>query len=145
MPAMLYSLGYERRDLDEVVALLDEHGVEVLLDVRATPRSRKRGLSRTPLTEALERVGIEYRHDARLGVPSDDRPAFRRGDAAAVRRYRERIAGEDRDGVEHVASLARSRDVALLCFERDERTCHRLIVVELVCAQDPTVEHLAIP
>ena len=142
---MLYSFGYEQRDLDEVVALLDGHGVEVLLDVRATPRSRKRGLSKTPLTEALAQVGIEYRHDARLGVPSDDRPAFRRGEQAAVRRYRERIADADRDAVEQVASLARARDVALLCFERDERTCHRRIVVDLVCAQDPAVEHVAIP
>jgi uncharacterized protein (DUF488 family) len=90
-------------------------------------------------------VGIEYRHDARLGVPSGDRPAFRRGEADAVRRYRERIANKDRDAVEQLASLAHTRDVALLCFERDERTCHRRIVVELVCAQDPTVEHRAIP
>jgi uncharacterized protein (DUF488 family) len=142
---MLYSLGYEQRDLDEVVALLDGHDVDVLLDVRATPRSRKRGLSKTPLTEALHRVGIEYRHDARLGVPSDDRPAFRRGERAAIRRYRERLTNEDREAVDDVAALVRAREVALLCFERDEETCHRRIVVELVRAQDPTVEHLAIP
>lgn len=142
---MLITLGYEGRDLDEIVRLLREHGVEVLVDVRATPRSRKPGLSRTRLSEAVEATGITYRHEPRLGVPREEREAFRAGDPDAITRYRDRIAGDDRETTHHVAELARDRRVALLCYERDEQRCHRRLVVEAVRVLAPDIEHVALP
>lgn len=142
---MLYTLGYEQRDLHEVVALLEQHGVSSVVDVRGTPRSRKPGLSKTRLAEALQQSGIGYRHEPRLGIPSEQRSAFRSGDPQTVRRYRERLAGEDREVVERVAALAREGDVALLCFERDEQRCHRAIVAELAREAVPWLDHVALP
>jgi uncharacterized protein (DUF488 family) len=139
---VLHTVGYERRDVDELVDLLRGHGITILVDVRGTPRSRKAGLSRTPLAEALAEVGIEYRHERELGVPTEERESFRAGDLATIRRYRARLAGEARPAVERVAASSRDREVALLCFERDEGSCHRRHVAEAVVRLDPSVEHV---
>lgn len=142
---VLFTLGYERRDLDEVVTVLADAGVAVLVDVRQTPRSRKPGLSKTRLGAALARAGVEYRHEPRLGVPREDRDAFRADGPDAVGRYRDRLATTDHAALARVASLARTRATALLCFERDEQCCHRRIVAELVRDLDPRIEHVALP
>lgn len=142
---MLATVGYERRDLDEVVALLSDHGVEVLVDVRATPRSRKPGLSKRRLADALAEAGIDYRHEPRLGVPREQREAFRAGDEATHAAFRRRVATDDRDALERVAELARDRPVALLCYERDEQHCHRRLVAEAARDLDPALDHAPIP
>ena len=138
---MLYTLGYEGRGLEDVVALLEHHCIDLLIDVRATPRSRKPGLSKTRLAEAVGAVGTGYRHERRLGVPREERPAVRAGDDAALARYRRRLETEDGPAVERVVELARDQRVALLCFERDEATCHRRVVAALVTAHDPGIGH----
>lgn len=89
---VLYGAGYERRDLDELLGLLQDHEVEEVVDVRLTPRSRKRGLSRTRLAAALQDVGIGYCHLPALGNPFENREGFRAGRPDAVARYRARLA-----------------------------------------------------
>lgn len=141
---MLYTIGYEKRDADELLATLRRHGVEILVDVRGTPRSRKAGLSKTRLAQSLADVGIEYRHEGELGVPRAERDAFRAGDDAARDRYRRRLTGEARPAVERLAETARDRAVALLCFEREEERCHRRLVATAVQGLDPSIEHVAL-
>jgi uncharacterized protein (DUF488 family) len=58
----LLSVGYEGRTAQSLVQLLVDAGVDVVVDVRLTPLSRKPGLSKTRLGELLADVGVEYRH-----------------------------------------------------------------------------------
>src|SRR3954471_17458392 len=58
----LVSIGYEGKTVVDLVAQLLEQGVRVLVDVRLTPLSRKPGLSKSKLAEALVAVGIIYVH-----------------------------------------------------------------------------------
>jgi uncharacterized protein (DUF488 family) len=136
---MLLPVGYQKRDLDEFVALLGRHHVEVLVDVRGTPRSRKPGFSKTRLAEALTAAGIAYHHERDLGVPADQRRAFRAGDPATLERYRERLTSQAREAVDRVTDLARDRSVALLCFERSLDDCHRRLVADAVQERDPAI------
>jgi uncharacterized protein (DUF488 family) len=55
----IVSIGYERRDIDELVELLRSEQVELLVDVRLNAISRKRGFSKTALTTALNAAGIQ--------------------------------------------------------------------------------------
>ncbi|WP_252446038.1 DUF488 domain-containing protein [Pseudonocardia humida] len=71
-PALL-TVGYEGRSVDDVVAGLVAQEVSLLIDVRLTPLSRKRGLSKRGLTEHLAAAGIEYLHLRALGNPVDNR------------------------------------------------------------------------
>ena len=127
----LVSVGYEGRDADELISTLTEHGVRVLVDVRLTPLSRKKGLSKTKLAAALADAGIKYVHHRELGNPKDNRDDFRSGSATSRARYRRLLSEPDAAGaLQHVSELLDEGVVALLCFERDHGQCHRGIVAD---------------
>lgn len=70
---VLVTVGYEGRTAGELVVTLAEAGVDVLVDVRLTPLSRKPGLSKRQLADALAAAGVEYVHLPALGNPKDNR------------------------------------------------------------------------
>lgn len=137
----LVSVGYEGRSVDDLVQRLKLERVQVLVDVRLTPLSRKPGLSKTKLAEALRSEGIEYVHHRALGNPKDNRDGFRSGTSESRKRFRE-VLGSDAatDALAHVVELLDGGVVALLCFERDHSTCHRDLVAEQVKVVSPNVE-----
>lgn len=127
----LVSVGYEGRDAGELITTLKEQGVRVLVDVRLTPLSRKKGLSKTKLSESLEAADIRYVHHRELGNPKDNRDEFRRGSLASRARYRRLLNEPAAAGaLQHVSELLDEGVVALLCFERDHGQCHRGIVAD---------------
>lgn len=144
---MLVSLGYEGRSAQEVVDALTLHGVEVLIDVRLTPVSRKPGLSKSALSDALFEVGIEYRHYRELGNPQDNREAFAHAGAPrqqARNRYRTRLKNGSRRTLLDIAEMARKTHLALLCYEREPHGCHRDVIVEEAQRIDPAIVALQV-
>jgi uncharacterized protein (DUF488 family) len=141
MPALaLVSLGYEGRTADELVAHLQREAVSVLVDVRLTPLSRKPGLSKNRLAQALSEVGIQYVHLPALGNPIENRSAFRAGDPASRRHFQNLLQGDHAaEALQHVAELLDGGTVALLCFERRHDSCHRYLVAEAVRRDNPSV------
>lgn len=141
----LISLGYEGRSVDDLIDELHRHSVSVLVDVRLTPLSRKPGMSKRRLAEALQRAGISYVHLPALGNPRENREPFRNGDPASWDRFRaqlgEHVAAE---ALNHIAGLLNCQVVAVLCFERDHQSCHRRFVAEAVRDATPSVELVAI-
>src|SRR3954453_16129144 len=94
----LVTTGYEGRSSEQLIADLSTMDVSIVADVRLTPLSRKPGLSRRTLSEAVESAGMSYVHLPELGNPRDNREAFRAGDPSARSRYLDRIrspAGAD--------------------------------------------------
>jgi uncharacterized protein (DUF488 family) len=137
----LFSVGYEGRDLDAFVGLLQDNGVTVLLDVRLNAISRKPGFSKTRLTASLADAGIAYRHARALGNPKDNREPFHSADPQrGVRAFRALLASDDA-GLElgRLAELLGSERVAVFCFERDHDRCHRQVIVDRVGAGRPVV------
>jgi transcriptional regulator with XRE-family HTH domain len=120
-------VGYEGLNQATLLDRLRRDHVEIVADVRLTPLSRKPGLSKKALAAALEAARIRYIHLPALGNPKDNRAGFSdRGNKDARRRYRqtfERPAG--RDQLDELRRLASQHVVAVLCFEHDERLCHR--------------------
>jgi uncharacterized protein (DUF488 family) len=126
----LVSIGYEGKTAGDLVARLLQQDVRVLVDVRLTPLSRKPGLSKTKLSEALTAVGIGYVHHRALGNPKDNRAGFRAGEPESRARYRDVLdSAAATDALAHVCELLDGGVVALLCFEHDQYECHRDIVV----------------
>jgi uncharacterized protein (DUF488 family) len=112
-------------------------GVDILLDVRAVPLSRKAGFSKGVLRTSLEARGVRYLHDRRLGTPKAGRDAARRGKTSVmVRIFEAHMDGaEAREGLAEAVGLARSNRVCLLCFEREAHDCHRSIVARMIHAE----------
>lgn len=137
--AALVSIGYQERNIEEIVSLLVENGVEVLVDVRLNAISRKRGFSKTALSDALAQAGIAYRHERELGNPRDNREPFRQGRASARNRYLAHLSNGASHACDEVAALAATTRVALLCYERDHVSCHRSCIVDTAQARDPSL------
>ncbi|MGD1237279.1 DUF488 family protein [Mycobacterium seoulense] len=139
--AAVMTVGYQGREVDQLVEDLSVAGVEIVVDVRLTPLSRKPGLSKTKLAEALRWAGIGYVHLPQLGNPRDNRAAYRNAEAHAVRRFRGLLESPDaRDAVDHLRELASRNVIALLCFERDPEQCHRALIIEAMAADNPDLD-----
>ena len=139
----LVSVGYEGRTVEDLVEVMLAQQVQVVADVRLTPLSRKPGLSKTKLSAALGDAGVEYVHLRPLGNPRDNRAPFWSGAVASgVRRFQELMQEPTSSAcLDDLAELARTRRVAVLCFERDHDRCHRQVVTDEVTSRstDTTV------
>ena len=134
----IVSIGYEGRDVEALIRQLQSLRVDVLVDVRLNPISRKRGMSKVALREALEAHGIRYVHHRELGNPKDNRDGYRSGDHAAYRRFEQLLESPAAEGaLQHVTELLDGECVALLCFERDHSQCHRALVVQALREREP--------
>ncbi|MEV4759657.1 DUF488 domain-containing protein [Micromonospora sp. NPDC049559] len=127
-------MGYEGQEIGRFVAQLCAMGVSRLVDVRLTPISRKRGFSKTALAQALADAGIVYEHRRELGNPKANRPGFtgppeKLAEARAA--YATLLARvEAAEALDAVVDAGRRELVALLCFEADQRSCHREVVLQ---------------
>lgn len=135
-PTGVVGVGYEGLRVDEFVENLRAAGVDVVVDVRLTPVSRKRGFSKRSLAEHLQDAGIRYEHLRALGNPKDNRAGFG-GDAgalsAALARYEDLLADpEAASALDQLTRLATRSQVAVLCFEASDERCHRQVVLARV-------------
>jgi uncharacterized protein (DUF488 family) len=128
----LHTIGYEGSSIEDFLSTLERTGINLLIDVRDVPISRKKGFSKNGLSEALRAQGVDYLHLKGLGDPKPGRIAAREGRFDDFRRIfnahlRSEVAQEDlASGIE----AAKNGLACLLCFERDHRSCHRCIVAE---------------
>ncbi|PZO88910.1 MAG: DUF488 domain-containing protein [Sphingomonas sanxanigenens] len=128
------TIGYEGATVPELVAALQDAGVELLIDVRAVTSSRRPGFSKNALAAELAAAGIEYRHLKALGTPKAGRDAARKGDKTTLESiYAGQLALPEAQAEAAVMTgLAAVRRAALLCYERDPGMCHRSILIRAV-------------
>lgn len=128
----LVSIGYEGRTASELIQLVADLRVQTLVDVRLTPLSRKPGLSKTRLGDALTQVGIGYVHLPALGNPKDNREPFHNGatETGCIRFSALLAKPTAVAAMDQLEALARDGLTAVLCFERDHARCHRQVIVD---------------
>ena len=134
------TIGYEGRDIAEFIEILTSAEVTLVVDVRENAMSRIRGFSKRRLHETLGDSGISYEHLKRLGNPKENRGALRTGDESAVRFFEKRLLAEGAEDLRQLQQLLRNEHVALLCFERDHRTCHRSLIADALQAQSRNLD-----
>lgn len=132
--ATIFTIGYERRGGDELASRIKDAGVEVLVDVRERAVSRKPDFRAAALQARCDEVGIDYVQIPELGSPENQRKALREtGDIKAFhRRFRAYARKHLAKPLDHLAEVAKTRPVALLCYERCHENCHRSIVAEFL-------------
>lgn len=124
----LFTIGYEGVAFDDFLRTLREASADVLLDIRETPYSRRREFCKNALAEALGRTGIEYRHEQRLGTPKTIRDKIRRdGDSRSFKRDFNRHLQKHHALLQEL-SQSLNGNIALFCYEKDHRHCHRDLV-----------------
>lgn len=130
----IWTIGYEGSIIEDFIATLKKAEVEVLVDVRDVPVSRKPGFSKRVLAAALENAGIGYIHLRDLGNPKPGRDAARDGDSETFKNiFRGHLEGPAaQSALKEAVEIASTARTCLLCFERDPARCHRAIVAEAV-------------
>ncbi|NCC60724.1 MAG: DUF488 domain-containing protein [Verrucomicrobiae bacterium] len=135
------SVGYEGCSLEGYINQLLHRDVGIVCDVRKNPLSRKFGFSKRSLNNALEHMGIAYRHFPELGIVSDKRKALNtQADYDALFDDYEKTtlkAGGDAIA-ELVCLLEKYERIALLCYEKLPEQCHRTRVANAVVAASNT-------
>ena len=134
----LFTIGYEKSALSDVMRTLKQAGVELLIDTRAVAASRRAGFSKRMLAAGLEQEGIKYLHLQKLGTPTEGREAARGGDFKKLWRIydkhiKTKAAREQLDELETL--LREGRRLCLLCYERNPDECHRSRIAGLIQAR----------
>ncbi len=144
----LYTIGYEGCSIGDFLATLETAGVQLLIDVRDVPISRKPGFSKNALSAAVSATGIEYLHLKGLGDPKSGRIAAREGRFDDFKRIFDAHLKSPTAQLDMAIGVefAANKKACLVCFERDHSYCHRCIVAhEMAIRGKFRLVHLAVP
>jgi hypothetical protein len=135
---LVYTIGYEGKNITQFVDKLKLMNVEQLIDVREIALSRKNGFAKTALRKALDNNGIIYKHLPELGSPSDIRHKLKE-DWNYVTFFRDYTKSlerpESQTGLVELENLAHIRRSVIMCFEYSVEKCHRKILKEILMAK----------
>ncbi len=145
----ILTIGHSTRTLEVFVQLLVTHGVELLVDVRTVPRSRRHPqFNRETLPGALAAHRIAYVHLKALGGWRRPRPdSVNTGwRSAGFRGYADYMQSEPfRAALEELCELARQHPAAVMCAEAVPWRCHRWLISDALVVRGVQVEHIVGP
>jgi uncharacterized protein (DUF488 family) len=134
MSQSIYTIGYEGVSINAVLKSLQEMEIDMLMDIRAVPQSRKPGFSKSKLGQFLVENEIEYIHLRGLGTPPEGREAARKKKKVELDRiYGQHLKTQDaKTDLKTALDLSQKKKCCLLCYEHSPACCHRLIVAEKI-------------
>ena len=141
----LFTIGYEKARLADVVAALEAAGVARLIDVRDRPQSRRPGFSKNQLAAGLEAAGIRYVGMRALGTPPEGREANHKRQWDSFWRIVDaKLATPEAEHALHeIAAIAADSPTCLLCYCGDAENCHRGRITDILAARFGfTIHHL---
>ena len=140
---VIYTVGHSNVSQEAFIALLEQHGIEVLVDVRSAPYSKYvPHFNGDALKQAVVRAGIKYLYLGRELGGKPREPRFY--DSEGHVRY-DLIAESPQfqEGIERLLRGIREHRVALMCNEEDPHECHRrLLVGRVLTARGVAVLHI---
>lgn len=147
MSLSIFTIGHSNHPLDRFLALLAQHEVEALVDIRRFPGSKKYPHShRDNLAAALWKAGVEYRWLEALGgrrhKQRDESPNLGLENKGFRNYAGYTLTDEFREGVEKLLDAARHKQTAIMCAEGLFWQCHRRLVSDFVVANGATVQHV---
>jgi uncharacterized protein (DUF488 family) len=149
---IVMTIGHSNRSLEEFTDLLRESGVELLVDVRTHPGSRRLPhFSQDHLPGSLAELGIDYRHMPDLGgrrrldrsAPDAWGGAWRN---SSFRAYAQHVQSEAfQDALDELIAIAGSQLPCIMCSEAVPWRCHRWLVSDSLVAHGIEVQHVMGP
>lgn len=146
MVETIYTIGHSTRPIEEFIALLKQHKVAQLVDIRSVPGSRRNPqFGQEALKESLESNDIHYTYMKKLGGwrrgPSGPENAAWRN--ASFRSYADYMqTPEFSEGITDLLTLAEKSPTAIMCAEAVPWRCHRSLVGDALTVRDVTVQDI---
>ena len=145
--ATIYTIGHSTRELRELISVLQAHGINTLVDIRAFPMSRRLPyFNRESLEKALPESGLAYVWMPALGgrrkrLTKDSPNTGLRNDS--FRNYADYMLTEEfQNGIHELLRLAEAGPPAIMCAERVYFRCHRMLVSDYLTAHGHEVLHI---
>lgn len=142
MNGTVYTIGHSTHSVDNFIALLVQHSVTALSDVRSRPYSRfNPQFNREFLDQVLRTKGIVYVFLGReLGARTDDRTCYKNG-KVLYDRLSETVSFKR--GIARIIDGIGTHRIALMCAEKDPIDCHRGILIgRCLVEQGLKVQHI---
>lgn len=141
-----WTIGHSTHTGDAFVALLTRHGIAVVADIRAVPKSRRYPhFDIDALTRSLPERGVTYVHLARLGgwrhaAANSLNDAWKN---ASFRGYADYALGDEfAEGLAQLRELAAGQPTVMMCSEALWWRCHRRLVADHLVARQAAVYHI---
>ena len=142
----IWTLGHSTRSTEELLAVLDAYAIELVVDVRRFPGSRRLPqFSADALDASLATHGVAYRWLASLG--GRRRPHAASSNTGwrhpAFRAYADHVATEEfAEGLIELLMLAQGLRTAVMCAEVLWWRCHRRIIADVLSVLGIEVIHI---
>lgn len=146
MSSVLWTIGHSTRPIEEFIGLLQTHGIQLLVDVRTIPFSRRNPqFHQETLAQSLHEAGLQYRHMPALGGRRKSRP-----DSPNVGWKNQSFRGyadymqtqEFWDALEVLVDIGQQSPSAVMCAEAVPWRCHRSLIADAMVIRGWTVQHI---
>jgi uncharacterized protein (DUF488 family) len=125
----VYTIGHSIHSLEKLISLLNEHRIEVLVDIRSEPYSRKvPHFNKDNLEKEIKKSGLKYLF---LGKELGGRPKRRQFyDEEGFVLYSKIADSPDfKSGLQRLLNGIGKFRLALMCSEENPMNCHRRLLV----------------
>lgn len=147
--ATVWTIGHSTRSSDEFLALLHEHAIRRLIDIRRYAGSRRYPhFHSDALRKTLVDAGLEYHHLVGLGGRRTTHPGSPNSGwkNAGFRGYADYMGTEPfQDALRELMSHAAASRTAIMCAEAVPWRCHRSLVADALVTHDWQVIHIMGP
>ena len=146
MQKKIYTIGHSTRTFDEFLELLEAYSIDLLVDVRSYPGSRRYPhFNKEKLAEELPSKNILYKHIPALGgrrkVSSQSKNTAWKNDA--FRGYADYMETDEFEkGIEELEKIASTYCTAFMCSEAVWWRCHRSMISDYLKVHNWKVLHI---
>ncbi|MGN6544583.1 MAG: DUF488 domain-containing protein [Aureliella sp.] len=142
----IWTIGHSTHTIEEFLELLQHNRIELLVDVRHFPGSRRwPHFGKAALEESLSAAGIGYQHLVELGgrrpaKPDSRNVAWRN---SSFRGYADYMETEPfREGIQRLLQFAAEQRTAIMCSEAVWWRCHRSLIADYLKVRGVRVLHI---
>ncbi|MGN6616964.1 MAG: DUF488 domain-containing protein [Ilyomonas sp.] len=143
---IIWTIGHSTRSIEDFIALLKQYKIELLVDIRRFPGSKKfPHFNKDALCNSLQKAGINYQHIEALGGRRNINPQSKNTawHNASFRSYADYMETSDfKNGITFLEQLALQRPTAYMCSEAVWWRCHRSLVSDYLKTRGWQVMHI---
>ncbi len=142
----IFTIGHSTHSLDDFIAMLQSFDIQILIDVRRFPFSRKYPwFNQVNLEPELKKRGIDYTHIEELGgrrkIHADSKNMRWRN--ASFRAYADYMETEEfEQAISRLQDIALKQRSAYMCSEAVWWRCHRSMISDYLKAKGWLVRHI---
>ena len=127
----IWTIGHSNRSVDTFLELLNEHRIQVLVDVRSFPTSKIEHFKKEQMERWLPQHGVEYLW---LGK---ELGGYRQSG------YKRHMGTKlFREGIKQLLEIAKVKNTCIMCMEVNPKYCHRRFISAYLERKKGKVVHI---